>query len=383
MIFGDAALMEVPWETLLKEYRKELGDKSFSTIDDYSKDLLAFLVRLKSLFSESRQRMAAASMAAGVFAAIRSEIDDNVKDRSQDKKVTESEIGEIVANVVEEWKTYLDGCDFADGVDDGFVGKLINEFCKEFDEAWGEAIGELKRPPNDTEVSRYIAAKRIATGGAMETGLVVAGFGSDEMFPAVRTVRVKRIVLDTVLYSHDADESHKIDLETSGAALLPFAQRDVVIAFLTGCESSYIDMMANTLNEIFDQYPNVIIRHLADSSVPLEDSTRDAIRDRVNQDMGSIKKKFFDRLSKYKNDKHILPLLDVIAALPKDELASMAEALVNLTAVKRQMALDIETVGGPIDVAVISRGDGFIWIKRKHYFSSEFNPHFTSMYFKR
>ena len=34
------------------------------------------------------------------------------------------------------------------------------------------------------------------------------------------------------------------------------------------------------------------------------------------------------------------------------------------------------TVGGEIDVAIISKGDGFIWKKRKHYFKSELNPHF-------
>lgn len=33
-------------------------------------------------------------------------------------------------------------------------------------------------------------------------------------------------------------------------------------------------------------------------------------------------------------------------------------------------------------VAVISKGDGFIWIKRKHYFSPELNTAFFSNYFK-
>jgi len=58
----------------------------------------------------------------------------------------------------------------------------------------------------------------------------------------------------------------------------------------------------------------------------------------------------------------------------------MAEALVNLTAFKRHVARQAETVGGPIDVAVISSGDGFVWIKRKHYFSPELNPHFVANY---
>ena len=44
--------------------------------------------------------------------------------------------------------------------------------------------------------------------------------------------------------------------------------------------------------------------------------------------------------------------------------------------------MDSETVGGPIDVAVISKGDGFIWIKRKHYFDPKLNPHFMAKYLK-
>jgi len=66
--------------------------------------------------------------------------------------------------------------------------------------------------------------------------------------------------------------------------------------------------------------------------------------------------------------------------LPKDELAAMAESLVNLTSFKRKVTLETETVAGPIDVAVISKGDGFIWIKRKHYFKAELNPQFFANY---
>jgi len=44
----------------------------------------------------------------------------------------------------------------------------------------------------------------------------------------------------------------------------------------------------------------------------------------------------------------------------------LAEALVHLTAFRAHMSADEdETVGGPIDVAVISKGDGFVWVKKK------------------
>lgn len=60
----------------------------------------------------------------------------------------------------------------------------------------------------------------------------------------------------------------------------------------------------------------------------------------------------------------------------------MAEALVNLTSFKRKISLEIETVGEPIDVAIISKGDGFIWIKRKHYFDPKINLRFIENYFR-
>ena len=74
--------------------------------------------------------------------------------------------------------------------------------------------------------------------------------------------------------------------------------------------------------------------------------------------------------------------MTVVHMLPKDELAAMAESLINLTSFKRRVSMEEETVGGPIDVAVISKGDGFIWIKRKHYFDRELNQQFFANYYK-
>jgi hypothetical protein len=62
-------------------------------------------------------------------------------------------------------------------------------------------------------------------------------------------------------------------------------------------------------------------------------------------------------------------------------LAKLAQELINLTSVKRKFSNGKETVGGPIDVAVISRIDGFVWVQRKHYFSAELNPRYFSRKF--
>ena len=67
-------------------------------------------------------------------------------------------------------------------------------------------------------------------------------------------------------------------------------------------------------------------------------------------------------------------------ALTISELAQVASTLVDLSSFEQQMSLDSETVGGPVDVAVISKGDGFVWIDRKHYFRKELNDHFFRNY---
>ena len=61
-------------------------------------------------------------------------------------------------------------------------------------------------------------------------------------------------------------------------------------------------------------------------------------------------------------------------------MANVAESLVALTSLVNRMSPREESVGGPVDVAVISKGDGFIWIKRKHYFSPDLNSQFFNNY---
>ncbi len=50
----------------------------------------------------------------------------------------------------------------------------------------------------------------------------------------------------------------------------------------------------------------------------------------------------------------------------------------SLTSLKRRVSFEQETVGGPVDVAIISKGDGFIWQKRKHYFETTLNPSYLN-----
>ncbi|MFH1940559.1 MAG: hypothetical protein ABIL68_00545, partial [bacterium] len=87
---------------------------------------------------------------------------------------------------------------------------------------------------------------------------------------------------------------------------------------------------------------------------------------------------YWEKLNNYREEQHINPIMKVVSMIPKLDLAAMAESLVNITYFKRKVGMGMETVAGPIDVAVISKGDGFIWVKRKRYFDDNLNPHYIA-----
>ena len=76
------------------------------------------------------------------------------------------------------------------------------------------------------------------------------------------------------------------------------------------------------------------------------------------------------------DENYIAKLVNTVSYLSKEDLADMAESLVRMTYLKRRITSEEESVGGPVDVAEITKGDGFVWLKRKHYFSAELNPHY-------
>jgi hypothetical protein len=115
----------------------------------------------------------------------------------------------------------------------------------------------------------------------------------------------------------------------------------------------------------------------------ISDTEKTDLRDHLTQLGNGIVENFWEKWTDWEHNKFVGPVLDIVGDLPKDDLAAMAESLVNLTSFKRRISPEMETVGGPIDVAVISKGDGFIWIKRKHYFSKELNPGFLTNYYRR
>jgi hypothetical protein len=70
----------------------------------------------------------------------------------------------------------------------------------------------------------------------------------------------------------------------------------------------------------------------------------------------------------------VLQRQPVVPGMPFADAIAFARYLVDVTAGYSHYLLGPDTVGGPVEVAGISRHEGFKWISRKHYYSAQLNP---------
>lgn len=72
----------------------------------------------------------------------------------------------------------------------------------------------------------------------------------------------------------------------------------------------------------------------------------------------------------------------ILPAMPLQDAIDLAEFMVDVTVKFSRFTMGAPTVGGPIEIAAISKHEGFRWVQRKYYFSRELNPEekFTRVY---
>lgn len=264
-----------------------------------------------------------------------------------------------ISKLYEQKKIILTGLDYKRFLED--FGSVIDEVLEE----------EFRRYKITKELKKLISklffeAYRREVPSGYETGLVIAGFGEEELLPCLLhyTIDGKH---GSTLRSWLVDNSH--DVSKEGAAIIPFAQSDMFSLFLEGIAPEYRDFMAIFLHNTLKAKSERIV----DSYVP--DSQKGAEKERQKDENKIIFERFISEFNSFKG-KIIKPFMQVVGSLPKEEMAALAEALVELTSLRRKMDSNLESVGGPTDVAIISKGDGFIWVKRKHYFDPKLNLDF-------
>lgn len=173
-------------------------------------------------------------------------------------------------------------------------------------------------------------------------------------------------------------EGKPVDIGRRGphADAVGFAQSDMIERFLHGidpemyeCSRIIRSSIEQTAREILGAVTN------ADPKSIVFSQSLSGVFEKIQLDQ-------LQNFQKYRDQEYTKPIVDMIMHMPKQEISTLASALIDLTSLKRHVSREQEIVGGEVDVAVISKSEGFVWVKRKHYFPGELNSRFFARHYK-
>jgi hypothetical protein len=384
MVYGSADFMQIPWETIIKMYRADLYDKKYDSLEDYASDFVNFFERENILFPEELQGESARTYLRLGFYRLQQQINTEVERTIKTiGSIDEEQVRTLVREKAVDFLAELEKCKDLPGFTQDDVTKCGAKCEKDIRDTIEDVFEKLPVQECNEQLQRagsLILCKRFARRDY--SGVVIAGYGERDVFPMLLAYECECVINNKLRYI----ETNRVKIGTTKgtlvASVVPFAQREMVNRFMEGVDPKYRENVEGYVSTLLGQgYPNRIAEALAGK---ISSELQESVRKELVELGGKLAQDFAQGLEQYRQTQFIDPVIDSVASLPKDELAAMAESLVNLTAFKRRMtSVETDTVALPIDVAVISKGDGFIWIKRKHYFEPPLNPHFFSNYYRK
>ena len=198
--------------------------------------------------------------------------------------------------------------------------------------------------------------------------LFLAGYGDDDYFPGYIEYQCSGFLWTKLVV--DQKKVKSIAAEDVGC-IQPFAKDQMAAAFMWGISDDIFSAAQEAVRHIVSE---LAAKLETDCGVPAAT---------VSVAATPLFDTFVERLVAPQARNHYNPLAQAVGFLPIEEMASLAETLIMLESLKEKVTHPSQSVGGAIDVAVITKAEGLVWVKRKHYFPGDLNSRFMERQRKR
>lgn len=387
MIFNSASFMGVPLETIIKVFRDSIGGSSCECLTGYADRFLDFLTDKDNyLFSPKNRHEGLkkyfAYLALRDFEAIKDSRDKKFVNAAREALGQDKEPKSLATILVYYLSSLVRDLEKRDDVT-GVTAEDFERAAAPHDRLLDQVIDLVFKGEDVTQASRKKLKRIVVLRAAKEwhrwSGIVVAGFGARDAFPKLTSFYIGALVEDADPRSAKLKVKTRKDKENLGdrSQIIPFAQSKEVYSFLLGIDEEYrnylLDYWRLSLNNLID----AVVEQVSSAGVEITETLEWSLHQQATKTVGDLESAM-TQVEREIAD----PITRNLSNLPKDELATFAESLVSLVSLKKRASTEEESVGGPIDVAVISKGDGFVWVRRKHYFRPEYNLAFAQNYFR-
>lgn len=367
MVYDSSQFMKTPWDVLFKLYRDRHSNKSFDTLKEYAEDFLDFLKSEKHCNSAENQIDWFTTELYSHYDKVKSIANQECEVALQENPDADAQKlfqERIMENIRVSNESFAE-----EGVCPEFENYSLKQLKSYGKERFNDLMELCKmdgipgtREEWEENVYNYIRSQFCNN----ETGLVFVGYGDDDIFPSLIHVHVAGIIDGHLRYYYDESEAITYD---NSASIQPFAQTDTMISLMKGVHPTLYDTILDRLSVALEGVRTEIVDTLK------AEGADDALTQKVKEmDFSDVQDGFHTEMMDYLSDTFVDGIINAVASFNNEDMVKMAESLISITNLQRHFSSSEESVGGPVDVAVITKSEGFVWVNHKQWFQQEMNP---------
>jgi hypothetical protein len=357
MIYDNVEFMGTPWDLIFNLYRQERGNRACCSVQEYAEAFIRFLKDHDYFSSDESRENYLLQEISSFYNMVKGEVLEQLEKEEiglEDENVVRDKLKEVMESIAEVYKEAEVCAEM-----DRYTEREFRKTSKEFFDSLMDACAEENLPVDmreEWEQGLFLHIRSNIFLNNTATGIVFVGYGDKDIFPSAFPIVISGAVDNRLRYFFNQEKADRITHDNT-AWILPFAQEDVMLTMMKGIApdlfSAITDEMQESLGEVVRQVTQTL-------GIPEEQTVKVAA-----PIIEETQKRFVEKVHEIINEKYVSGLVDTVEFFNVEDMANLAESLISITNLQRHITSSEETVGGPIDVVVITKTGGFQWIKQK------------------
>lgn len=278
MVYGNAEFMGIPWETIIKTYRKTIGNSKKPRVLDYAGHFISYL-KNKIPYSKKAESRNVASILYSFFEKIDYELKVKLQRAYENnveltEKYTNKTLLEIIKNHNDSFKKLPNS--FPARPND-----LIKKFKSEYVFVKEDVFDKFKFSKATENSLRQLAGLVLTKQTVSDSfsGVVITGFGCDEIFPSLIDYKIDGIINKNLKIQKG--EVVDISDDDVSATIIPFAQNEMVRRFMEGIDPKYEDYLQGAFVTLMHEFADTMIGEQFKDNEKVKKKVLDKLQNKV------------------------------------------------------------------------------------------------------
>ena len=360
MIYNSADILGHPWQSVIGEFIDQQGKTDFTSVEDLAAAFFTHLDNHMSLFEPEEEERWFALTLNVIYSQIVHLARERLKfaGMTDDRSLGREEAMVMAINFVhrafhDEEGNPLPNLDcFADTEAEDVYSKFGDTVDAIIRDHFGDVTTDANAIAKLREIAGFAVVKELFLERMIMSGLVFAGFGSDQMYPTF-----DEYFVSTVFNNRVKRRRHYLNQVSNKnqASVSFFADSDASVGFLRGIDSDTAGFIFGASEFFLTKMSGPFVEQLDFLDATQKQKLTESL---VHEFSPIYHQSLLSALDQKVEQDRVTPFLDVVNSMGPDEMGSMTADLVNLNILRKKVVNEESTVGGPVRVFTMSKRGG-------------------------